>query len=83
MSDEEVYNLSLSVPGADEGEPVNVTVRIAVKDGNIVSIEGSGDGDNYDGTLTLTLVSGISPGTMPGARCIVCDPYCHIVVPCP
>jgi hypothetical protein len=79
MSDEEVYNLSLSVPGADEGETLNVAVRIAVKDGNIVSIKGTGDGNDYDGTLTLKLVS----GTVIGALCIVCDPYCHVVVPCP
>jgi hypothetical protein len=79
---EEVYNLSLSVPGTGQGELVNVTVRIEVRDGNIVSLKGSGEGNNYEGTLTLRLVSG-SALDAAAPMCIICDPNCHVVVPCP
>lgn len=83
MNEEEVYNLSLAVPGTNQGELVNVTVRIEVRDANIVSIKGSGDGKNYEGSLTLRLVSGAGAEIGATAMCIICDPNCHIVIPCP
>jgi hypothetical protein len=83
MNDEELYEFRLSVPSADKGEPVNVTVQIEVKDGNIVSIKGSGEGNNYEGTLSLKMASGSDLDSEARLLCIVCDPHCHIVVPCP
>lgn len=82
MSDEQVYEIPLDIPQDVEGENTRVTLTIRVQGGNITAIEADGGGNRkYVGTLTLKeLKGGCSDG---GDECIICDPQCHVVSPCP
>lgn len=77
-TNEQVHEMNLIVT-KDEGEPSIVTVRVHVKGGNMVSIEGSSGGKKYIGTLSLEAVSSAEGGD----ECIICNPTCQEVVPCP
>jgi subtilisin family serine protease len=82
MSDEKVYEIPLDIPQDVEGEKTRVTVTIRVRGGNIAAIEASGGGARrYVGTLTLKELKGGS--CEGGDECIICDPQCHVVSPCP
>jgi subtilisin family serine protease len=81
MSDEKVYEIPLDIPQNAEGETARVTITIRVREGNITAIEAVGGGERYIGTLTLQELSeDTSEG---GDECIICDPQCHVVSPCP
>jgi subtilisin family serine protease len=81
MSDEKVYEIPLDIPQDVEGEKTRVTITIRVREGNITAIEAVGGAGRYVGTLTLhELSEDTSEG---GDECIICDPHCHVVSPCP
>lgn len=81
MSDEKVYEIPLYIPQDVEGANAPVTITIRVQGGNISAIEAASDDRRYVGTLTLhELSETISEG---GDECIICDPQCHVVSPCP
>ncbi|HJQ31441.1 MAG TPA: S8 family serine peptidase [Pyrinomonadaceae bacterium] len=82
MPDEKVYEIPLDVPQDAGGGNISVTVRIRVQDGNITAIEATSGSTRYVGTLTLREQSN-STTTEGGDECIVCDPQCHVVSPCP
>lgn len=81
MSEEQVYEIPLDLTVDTEGEVKHVTVTIRVQDGNITAIQAVSDGVNYVGSLTLHEQSEIP--TEGGDECIICDPSCHVVSPCP
>ena len=95
MSKEEIYELNLDVQKMGGRETTPVRIKIKVKDGNIASIRGSGGGKDYEGILVLKITSDTASGKLSGdqerimtadsdgAPCIVCDPYCREVSPCP
>jgi subtilisin family serine protease len=81
MSDEKVYEIPLDLTKDTEGEVSRVTVTIRVRRGNIAAIQAVSNGKRYVGTLTLhELSENASEG---GDECIICDPKCHVVSPCP
>jgi hypothetical protein len=81
MSDEKVYEIPLDLTEDTEGQVTRVTVTIRVRRGNIAAIQAISDGKRYVGTLTLhELSENASEG---GDECIICDPRCHVVSPCP
>ncbi|HEX8149993.1 MAG TPA: S8 family peptidase [Pyrinomonadaceae bacterium] len=81
MSDEKVYEIPLDLTEDTEGEVTRVTVTIRVRRGNIAAIQAASNGKRYVGTLTLhELSENASEG---GDECIICDPRCHVVSPCP
>jgi hypothetical protein len=75
---EQVYEMNLIVK-KDGGESSTITVRVHVRDGNMVSIEGSSGGKAYKGTLSLEAISSAEGGD----ECIICNPTCQEVIPCP
>jgi hypothetical protein len=81
MSKEIVYEIPLDVKGEHGNESVPITVRITVQDGNIARIEAVGNNARYIGTLTLHEQS--KKYNEGGDECIVCDPRCRVVTPCP
>ena len=81
MSNEEAYEIPLDLTDESGGGHVPVTIRITVGDGNITSIGAVSENRRYVGTLTLhELSENASEG---GDECIICDPSCHVVSPCP
>jgi hypothetical protein len=81
MSDEKVYEIPLDLTEDTEGEVTRVTITIRVQRGNITAIQAASNGKRYVGTLTLhELSENASEG---GDECIICDPSCHVVSPCP
>lgn len=82
MSDEKVYEIPLDLTEDTQGEVKHLTVRIKVRRGNIAAIRAAdSNGQKYVGTLTLhELKGGSNEG---GDECIICDPNCHVVSPCP
>ena len=81
MSDEKVYEIPLDIPQDVEGEKTRVTLTIRVRSGNITAIEAVGGKRKYVGTLTLRELYNTSAEG--GDECIICDPQCHVVSPCP
>lgn len=81
MSDEKVYEIPLDLTEDTEGEVTRVRITIKVKRGNITTIKAVGDGKKYVGTLTLHEVS--ETAAEGGDECIICDPRCRVVSPCP
>lgn len=80
MPSDVIIKVNLSAPSeVNEGTSVSVLVEIEIKDGNIVSIKGTGEGKEYTGNLTLKRVSNAEGGD----ECIVCNPTCQEVSPCP
>lgn len=81
MSDEKVYEIPLDLTDDTEGQVTRVTVTIKVRRGNIAAIRAVSNGRRYVGTLNLhELSENASEG---GDECIICDPRCHVVSPCP
>jgi hypothetical protein len=95
MSKEETYELNLNVQKLDGHGTIPVRVEIKVEKGNIASIRGSGGGKDYEGTLVLKTPSDTESDKLSSDKarianaesdeepCIVCDPYCREVSPCP
>jgi subtilisin family serine protease len=81
MSNEEVYEIPLDLTSASGGALTSVTVRITVLDGNIKSIEATSENKSYVGKLVLHELSELP--VEGGDECIICDPSCHVVSPCP
>lgn len=81
MSDETVYEIPLDLTNDSGGEVTSVTIRISVSDGNITNIEAVNGDKSYVGKLILHELSEIP--TEGGDQCIICNPVCHVVSPCP
>jgi len=81
MSDEKVYEIPLDLTEDTKGQVTRMTVTIRVRRGNIAAIDAVSDGRRYVGALTFhELSENASEG---GDECIICDPRCHVVSPCP
>lgn len=81
MSDEKVYEIPLDLTEETKGEVKHMTITIRVRRGNIATIQAVSKGVRYLGKLTLhELSENASEG---GDECIICDPGCHVVSPCP
>lgn len=96
MSPEETCQLNLKIQTSDGSETTPMIVEIRVKEGIIASISGSSAGKEYEGTLVLKPISDTVSEKLSDEKesttgatgltdegCIVCDPRCHIVTPCP
>lgn len=96
MSPEETCELNLKIQTSDESETTPMIVEIRVKEGIIASISGRSDGKKYEGTLVLKPISDTVSEKLSDEKesttgatgltdegCIVCDPRCHFVSPCP
>jgi subtilisin family serine protease len=81
MSEENIYEIPLNLTEDTEGEVKRLLVTIRVRRGNIVAIQAVSNGIKYAGTLTLHELS--ESGSEGGDECIICDPRCHVVSPCP
>lgn len=81
MSDEKVYEIPLDLTEDTEGRVTRVTVTIRVRRGNIAAIQAVSNGQRYVGTLTLHELS--ENAAEGGDECIICDPKCRVVSPCP
>lgn len=81
MSDEKVYEIPLDLTEDTEGQVTRLTVTIRVRRGNIAAIHALSNGKRYVGTLTLHELS--ENAAEGGDECIICDPRCRVVSPCP
>lgn len=81
MSDEKVYEIPLDLTKDTEGQVNRVTITIKVQRGNITAIQAVSNGQRYVGTLTLHELS--ENAAEGGDECIICDPRCRVVSPCP
>lgn len=81
MPDEKVYEIPLDLTEDTEGQVTRVTITVRVRRGNIAAIHAVGDGKRYVGTLTFHELS--EKATEGGDECIICDPKCRVVSPCP
>ena len=81
MSNEKVYEIPLDLTEDTEGQVTRVTVTIRVRRGNIAAIQAVSNGRRYVGTLTLHELS--ENAAEGGDECIICDPKCRVVSPCP
>lgn len=81
MSDEKVYEIPLDLTEDTEGRVTRMTVTIKVRRGNIAAIQAVSNGKRYVGRLTLHELS--ENAAEGGDECIICDPTCRVVSPCP
>ncbi len=81
MSNEKVYEIPLDLTEDTEGQVNRVTITIKVRRGNITAIQAVSNGQRYVGTLTLHELS--ETAAEGGDECIICDPRCRVVSPCP
>lgn len=81
-SADKVHEIQVTSRNEQTGKETPVTIKITVQDGNIASIEATGGGKTYEGQLTLSMMP-TSPSSEGGDECIVCNPQCHEVIPCP
>ena len=81
MSDEKVYEIPLDLTEDTKGQVTRMTVTIRVQGGNISAIQAVSNGRKYVGTLTFHELSEYA--SEGGDECIVCDPRCRVVSPCP
>lgn len=74
---QQIYNMQLNVP-TDIG-PIPITLEMVIDNGNVVSMCGTSGSSRVDATLNLR----VRDFTNGGDECLVCDPVCRRVTPCP
>lgn len=81
--EDEVFEFTLGPqPKKSSGDMAGMTVRIVVRNGNLVTITGESEGESYEGVLTLRKKDREDEGD----ECWVCDvpdTPCHWEDPCP